>query len=228
MKNILFFACLLLVSCTKVSEVNTNEQLKDIDGNQYHSIIIGTQEWMVENLSTTKLNDGTNILEITDNLEWVNTKSPAYCWLNNDVPTDLINGALYNFYVVNSNKLCPTGWHVPSDGEWKTFEMYLGMSQNEADMIKWRGDGISTLLKALEGWYCLNGIQDNYGFKAMPSGARNGYQGDFFNGAAWWTSTKYDDDNAWSRSICDELTTIFRSNTTSNGGYSVRCIKTSN
>lgn len=124
--------------------------------------------------------------------------------------------------------LCPTGWSVPSDGDWKTLEMFLGMSQAEADMINWRGEGTSTLIKAIEGWYVLNGIQDMYGFKALPAGSRHGVTGgfeDYNHGASWWSSTVYDNTNAWFRSIVSGETTIYRGNLTNQSGFSVRCLK---
>jgi uncharacterized protein (TIGR02145 family) len=210
------------------NQLSFTTQISDIDGNQYHSIILGTQEWMVENLKVTHFNDGSGIELITSDLEWKTSKNPSYCWYYNIVPEEGDNGALYNFYTVNTGKLCPTGWHVPSDGEWKTFEIFLGMSQSETDMINWRGEGISTLLKAADGWYVLNGIQDRYGYKALPSGNRQGITGgfeDYNNGASWWSSTMYDDINAWFRGIGKDETTIYRGNLIYQNGFSVRCIK---
>jgi uncharacterized protein (TIGR02145 family) len=210
------------------NQLSFTTQISDIDGNEYHSISLGTQEWMVENLKVTHLNDGSGIELISSDLEWKTSKNPSYCWYYNIVPVEGNNGALYNFYTINTGILCPTGWHVPSDGEWKTFEMFLGMSQAESDMINWRGEGISTLLKAAAGWYVLNGIQDMYGYKALPAGNRQGITGgfeDFNNGASWWTSTMYDDTNAWFRGITSDETTIYRGNLIDQNGFSVRCIK---
>jgi uncharacterized protein (TIGR02145 family) len=210
------------------NQLSFTTQISDIDGNGYHSISLGTQEWMVENLRVTHFNDGSGIELITSDLEWKTSTKPSYCWYYNIVPEEGDNGALYNFYTVNTGKLCPTGWHVPSDREWKTFEMFLGMSQAESDMINWRGEGISTLLKAAVGWYVLNGIQDMYGYKALPAGNRQGITGgfeDFNNGASWWSSTRYDDTNAWSRGIASDETTIYRGNLIDQNGFSVRCIK---
>jgi uncharacterized protein (TIGR02145 family) len=210
------------------NQLSFTTRISDIDGNDYHSITVGTQTWMVENLRVTHLNDGTDIQLITSDLEWETSKSPGYCWYYNIVPVGGYNGALYNFFTVNTGKICPEGWSVPSDGEWKTLEMYLGMSQSQADMINWRGEGTSTLLKAIDGWYVLNGIQDMYGFKALPAGSRNGLTGgfeDYNHGAYWWSSTIYDDTNAWARSIVSGETTIYRGNLINKSGFSVRCLK---
>ena len=81
--------------------------LTDIDGNVYTLVTIGTQVWMVENLKTTKYNDGIGIPLITDNTAWKNTATPAYCWYDNDMSNKNLYGALYNWYVVNTDKLCP-------------------------------------------------------------------------------------------------------------------------
>ena len=99
----------------------------DDDGNVYHSVTIGTQVWMVENLKTTKYNDGTSIPLVTDATDWHNLLTPGYCWNNNDEATyKATYGALYNWYTVNTGNLCPTGWHVPGDAEWTTLTTYLG------------------------------------------------------------------------------------------------------
>jgi uncharacterized protein (TIGR02145 family) len=200
----------------------------DIEGNEYHAIVIGTQTWMAENLKVTHLNDGSEINMISSDLEWYTSKTPAYCWYYNIVPQGGDNSPLYNFYTVNSGKLCPEGWSLPSDGEWKTLEMFLGMSQAEADMLNWRGDETSTQLKAVDGWYVLNGIQDMYGFKALPAGIRHGATGGFegYNqGASWWSSSVYDGTNGWYRSISSGETTIYRGYQINQSGFSVRCIK---
>ena len=105
----------------------TYGEVTDIEGNIYKTIQIGTQEWMAENLKTTKYNDNTEIPLITENSNWGSTTTPGYCWVNNDRTTyKNIYGALYNWYTVNTGKLCPTGWHVSTDAEWTTLVNYLG------------------------------------------------------------------------------------------------------
>ena len=100
--------------------------VKDVDGNLYTTIKIGTQVWMSENLKTTKYKDGTAIPLVTDNTAWSNLTAPGYCWYNNDAATyKSTYGALYNWYTVNTGNLCPAGWHEPTDAEWTTMENYL-------------------------------------------------------------------------------------------------------
>jgi uncharacterized protein (TIGR02145 family) len=210
------------------NQLSFTTRITDVEGNEYHSIIIGTQTWMAENLKVTHLNDGSAINLITSDLEWYTAKSSAYSWYYNIVPVGGDNSPLYNYFTVNTGKLCPEGWSIPSDGQWKTLEMFLGMSQAEADMIYWRGEGTSTLLKAVDGWYVLNGIQDMYGFKALPAGIRHGATGGFegYNDeASWWSSSAYDDSKAWYRSITSGESTVYRGNQFNQSGFSVRCIR---
>jgi len=110
--------------------------ITDIDGNYYTTVTIGTQVWMVENLKTTKYNDGTGIPLVTDNTVWCNLSTPGYCWYNNDETTyKNPYGALYNWHTVHTGKLCPSGWHVPTDSEWITLTSYFG-GMNTADKLK--------------------------------------------------------------------------------------------
>ncbi len=85
----------------------------DVDGNVYNTAIIGTHLLMIENLRTTKLNDGNAIPNITNNSTWTSLSSPGFCWYDNDAAK--YYGALYNWYTVNTGKLCPEGWNVPTD-----------------------------------------------------------------------------------------------------------------
>lgn len=111
----------------------TYGSVSDIDGNVYKTIQIGTQLWMAENLKTTKFNDGTVIPNIPDNLEWNNLTTPGYSWYNNDAASYKTTfGALYNWYAVSTDKICPTGWHVPVDSEFKPLTDYLGNSSGES------------------------------------------------------------------------------------------------
>ncbi len=114
--------------------------VSDVEGNVYKTIELGSQTWMAENLKTTRFNDDTEIPLVTGGTEWELMRSPAYCWYeNNEAVYKDFYGAYYNWYTVNTGKLCPSGWHVPSDEEWKTLEMHLGMSQESADSWAWRG-----------------------------------------------------------------------------------------
>lgn len=86
----------------------------DIDGNAYDVVHIGNQIWFAENLKTTRLNDGTDISLTPGNENWAALTTPGYCWFNNSNNNRDVYGGLYNWYAVNTGKLCPDGWHVPS------------------------------------------------------------------------------------------------------------------
>ena len=127
-------------SNTAINPDNTTGKLTDIQGNVYRIVKIGAQWWMAENLKTTKLKDGTDIARLADKTEWGKTSHPAYCWYDNDSTSYAKKyGILYNWYTVETKKLCPSGWHVPTDAEWQTLELFLGLSESQASSFGWRG-----------------------------------------------------------------------------------------
>lgn len=115
-------------SCKKDNSINyLPTTVSDADGNVYHTIAIGPQIWMAENLKTTKFRNGDPIPNITDVTAWENLTSGAYCYYRNDIVNITTFGMLYNWYAVNdSRNIAPTGWHVPSDAEWSTLRSWLG------------------------------------------------------------------------------------------------------
>ncbi|MFT3737189.1 MAG: fibrobacter succinogenes major paralogous domain-containing protein [Breznakibacter sp.] len=148
----------------------SNKKLTDIDGNSYSLCKIGDQIWMGENLSTTKLNDGTDIALI--NAVWRTLTTPAYNWYENREELSSKNkyGAYYNFLTVETEKLCPEGWHVPSTEDWNSLIGYLsqnGYDGQEADAIKKKG-----AWNNVSGWPHLSDdiTLDSFGFSAVPSG----------------------------------------------------------
>jgi uncharacterized protein (TIGR02145 family) len=203
----------------------------DVEGNIYITVPIGTQVWMKENLKTTKYNDGTAIPLVTDGTAWGALTSPAYCWYNNDAPTNKDTyGALYNWYSVNTGKLCPSGWHVSTDSDWKTLEMYLGMTQVQVDATGWRGTNQGTQLKSTTGW--VAGVADNgtdiVGFSGLPAGVRE-LDGSFGpsvgNTTNWWSSIEYNSTSAWCRYLNNASNSISRFTVNKVFGFSVRCLK---
>jgi uncharacterized protein (TIGR02145 family) len=106
--------------------ITTSGFISDDDGNSYKTLFIGTQVWMQENLKTTRLNDGTAISEITDIDLWEDYPSPAYCWYDFNSSNKNTLGALYHWHTVETNKVCPVGWHVPTESEWLVLFNYLG------------------------------------------------------------------------------------------------------
>jgi len=167
----------------------TYGSVSDIDGNVYKTIQIGTQLWMAENLKTTKFNDGIPIPIVTGNLEWEHLSTPGYCWYNNDEATYKgTYGALYNWYAVKTDKLCPKGWHAPSNDEWNTLITYLGGEVAAAVKVMETGN---------THWFrTIAGATNESGFTGLPGGSRSSF--DDFKGFVslgyfghWWTTTDY-------------------------------------
>ncbi|MBS0000242.1 MAG: fibrobacter succinogenes major paralogous domain-containing protein, partial [Cyclobacteriaceae bacterium] len=116
------------ISCTDDDD-DMNGAPTDADGNVYTTITIGDQEWLGKNLKTTSLNDGTPVPEVTDIVEWSDLETSGLSWYENDETRYKdVYGALYNWYTVDTRKLCPAGWHVPTADEWETLHDYLGDS----------------------------------------------------------------------------------------------------
>jgi len=208
---------ILTNSCKK--EVETGG-LTDKDGNVYTSVIIGTQEWMVENLKTTKYNDGTDIPLVTDDYEWSDLTTDAYCWYDNDAATyKNPYGALYNWYAVNTGKLCPTGWRVPTDAEWTELTVYLGGfvaggKLKESGTTHWNSPN--------------TGATNETGFTALPSGYRSYLNGTYYyigSHGYWWSSQEYSTTNAYLRYMIYVDPGIYRDSGNKRYGYSVRCLR---
>jgi len=219
---------MLSIGCKKSSDDSNNNPpvttITDKDGNVYHSVTIGTQVWMVENLRTTKYNDGTSIPTETVDNTWLHLTTPAYCWYNNDASYKNTYGALYNWFAVNTGKLAPMGWHVPTDVEWHQLTDYLGGEILAGGKMKSKG----TIQSATGLWTEPNtGASNSSGFNAVPGGGRSG-GGSFFaitEFALFWSSTQYDDTKAWYRNITNEGEDVYHDNFRKQDGMSVRCIK---
>ncbi len=95
----------------------TMGNVTDYDGNVYNTMVVNTQTWIAENLRGVHLNDGTMIPNQTDPVKFEEAVTPCYIWINNDTLTKL-TGGLYNWYTVETGKICPEGWHVPDREEW--------------------------------------------------------------------------------------------------------------
>ena len=120
------------------------QPILDGDGNVYSSVIIGSQEWLTENLRTTSYYDGSQIPYFPDSSDWYDAgmlSIPAYCWWNNDISTKSMNGAFYNWFVIdtanNGNKnVCPIGWHIPNDIDWDELRDYLGGDNMAGNLLR--------------------------------------------------------------------------------------------
>jgi len=193
----------------------------DIDGNICHTVKIGTQVWMVENLRVTHYRDGTPIPNVQDNDRWPHATNGAYCFVGNDFAGyKQTYGILYNFYAVNKScKLCPEGWHVPSESECMKLINYLG--GKDAAGCKLR-DNSSNL------WKNKNVCATNEsGFSGLPAGGRGrlGSGGDIGYYATWWSSTSYDSLYAWHWGLYPDKAAIRSNPGHKASGFSVRCVK---
>ena len=213
---------ILAISCKK-DENNDNPistTVTDIDGNVYHTVTIGTQVWLVENLKVTKYRNGDPIPNITDNTSWYNLTTGAYCNFANDTSYTNTYGVLYNWYAVNDNrKIAPTGWHVPTDAEWKTLATYLGGENVAGGKLKETGT---------THWNSPNTEATNEtGFTALPGGCRYyhgswGYVGDY---GFWWSTTERDASSIWRWSMYYHGGILRRDIDTKDLGFSVRCVR---
>jgi uncharacterized protein (TIGR02145 family) len=216
------------------NQIIFNTKIADVEGNTYNTVTIGTQVWMAENLKTTHFKDNTAIPLITDNTAWSVATTPAYCWYANDGTTNKpVYGAIYNFYTVSNGALCPAGWHVPTDAEYQTLELFLGMDPSQVGLYDWRGTNQGAQMKSTTGWPTGQAGTNTSGWSALPGGYRYGPSGVFNNVGQlsfWWTSTS-DPVNAMYRRLdgVDPVTglvqnMIFRSGVVYQGGKYVRCV----
>ena len=192
----------------------------EFDGYTYSVVEIGDQCWFAENLRTTTYADGSAIPEETDNTAWTGLIIGARCDYVNDASNALTYGRLYNWYAVNNGSgLCPSGWHVPTDGEWTALETYLGANGHSG------AEG--TALKSTSGWNSGGNGTDNFGFSALPGGFRSNYNGSFFNAGDdgnWWSSSPNGGD-AWKRYLNYDYPDFFRVGYSPRSGFSVRCLR---
>lgn len=216
---------LLNSSCDKDKDDDDDNKVPtsvtDIDGNVYQVVTIGDQLWMSENLRVTKLTNGNPIPLFEVDSQWVQGDTMGYCFYDNNPSHGATYGALYNYYAVETRKLCPEGWRMPSDAEWtKMTDLYGG--ENNA----------GGPLKTTTGWDSPNtGATNESGFNAMPGGMRFNYPGNFYymgSFANFWTGTVFSSSHAWYRRLRHNQATILRANIDKAYGYSVRCIKDNN
>jgi uncharacterized protein (TIGR02145 family) len=229
---ILGISLAFVISCKK----EDGNSISDIDGNQYNTINIGTQVWLAENLNVSKLNDGTIIPIISNQDDWNNLTTSGSCFYGNDIENSGVNGRLYNWYAVNTAKLCPVGWHVPYDDEWNTLEEFLINNSYNYDNAT-SGNKIAKSLGSANSWYLSNvtgavgntdfpSKRDTTGFNGLPSGYR--LLANFYNitcYAKWWSTLVYDTDRSWSRGLCWSNSDLIREVDNKISGLSVRCVK---
>lgn len=194
-------------SCKKDSD-----EIRDGDGNVYSTVTIGTQVWLRENLKTTRYNDGSSIPLVTTG-DWEGLLTPAYCWFSNVEANGDIYGGLYNFFAVNTGKLCPHGFHVPARGDVVILTDFLG-------------DNPGGKMKSVTLWTTPNeGATNSSGFTAMPGGMRTS---SFIHNnmyGYYWTSTEYSTNSGYYFSLAFDDALVNEDHRWGSSGLSVRCIR---
>lgn len=201
----------------------TMPAVSDSDGNSYSMVRIGGQVWMAENLRTTSYNDGIPIDHTADDRDWNALQSGSYCWYDNDSANhENSYGKLYNWYVVSTDKICPSGWHVPDNADWNILFDFLGGLETAGGKLKEAGT---------EHWQLPNSdASNNTGFTALPGGYR--FVGGNFEHLGTrgygWSATEYLEDGldlAYVWWLNNDNSNVNNIQTYKNDGYSVRCVQ---
>jgi uncharacterized protein (TIGR02145 family) len=197
----------------------------DQEGRPYKTIIIGTQEWMAENLDTKIYQNGDLIETNLSNVSWSNTTSGSWAYYSDNTHNSCPYGRLYNWNAcIDSRGLCPVGWHIPSDAEWTTLTNYLGGIAVAGGKLK----STATLNNNNGYWMSPNTAASNSsGFSALPGAYRNlgGSFAGLGSSGSWWTSSSFNTLNAMFRKIDNGSAGIIRNNVSKKYGFSVRCLK---
>ena len=206
MRNLLCIIVILFAS--NVMAQNTGKFTDNRDGQTYKWVRIGNQIWMAENLRYKARGSGYYDLQVY--------------------------GRIYDFKT--AKKSCPSGWHLPSDSEWKIFERVLGMSEKviNSDYRSPSSNNIGFDLKSRSGWRPGwssdgngNGI-DSYGFNALPGGYYHGYTKRFMHwgsSISFWSDTPVDIKNAIVRTLSSDNNSFNRDSVYKVHGNYCRCIK---
>lgn len=183
----------------------TDTRLKDIDGNVYDTIKVGSQVWMKSNLKTTRYNDGTAIP--TGNTAWLSTSAGAYAVYNNDNTNDATYGKLYNWYAINTGKLAPKGWHVATEAEWNMLINNLGGHYNACSVML-GAESANTFTVRLGG--------ERYNDSNFYGIGTNAY---------FWTSTESTAPDGRYLALCSCGINIANCFGSKQKGFSVRCVR---
>lgn len=201
------------------NDISAERSVRDIDGNYYETVTIGTQVWMAENLKVSRYRNGEPIEQVADKDSWKNlTDRGGWCYPNNDSIQEKTLGKLYNWFAVSDPRgICPQGWHVPSDGEWQALIEYLGGSKAAGGK-----------LKATSLWdYPNEGATNSTSFTAMPAGARY-FEGKFFftgSFTGFWSATEGNRDFVWMYYLESGNTRITRIFFGKRNALSCRCVR---
>jgi len=222
-KSLFILMAIIMIAMNSLSQV-TGKMTDARDGKVYKTVTIGTQTWMAENLKATKYNDGKAIPMAKVDPNWVTNMTAGYCWYDNDeAKYKNTYGALYNYFTVTKDNLCPIGWSVPGKADWKILEEYLYNDNDEDDMEGGRIKEAGTVH-----WAAPNtGATNSSGFTALPGGGRNaegafgtiGYSGYF------WSSDGASPIEGLAFGVSHDNSKITKFPDNKANCFSVRCIK---
>lgn len=216
---------LIIISCEKSDSptgiVQDEPTVTDIEGNLYNTIRIGTQLWMAENLKVTQYRNGDPIPHITNNAEWCNMTTGAYCNLDNDEENASVSGRLYNgFVVIDARGIAPEGWHVPTEAEWQTLVDFCGGNSYAGDKLKEVGTDHWSVTQST--------VNNESGFTAVPGGFRSFGNGWFYYGSdvgEYWTSTESEDGKLWWYQVVSGRNDVEKFSSGKPAGLSIRCLR---
>jgi uncharacterized protein (TIGR02145 family) len=215
-------------ACGSSNVHNTNLtycSMTDQEGNAYKTIIIGTQEWMAENLRTSIYRNGVPITTGLSDSEWQSAMSGSWSYCNNDPILNCPYGKLYNWYaIVDNRNLCPTGWHAPTIQDWGTLLNYIDPTANGGSN---QNNIAGSLMKSPAFW--SPGSTNSSGMSIIPSGGRNNlgdgtYTG-FGSNCNLWSTTIANANEAWLINLNPYYNYAASTTLGKNGGYTVRCVK---
>jgi len=197
----------------------------DFDGNIYHKVTIGSQVWLVENLRTKHYRNGDSIPLVVADAQWKSLTTGARCYYDNLPSNAKTYGFFYNWHAVNDSRgLCPEGWHVPTDNEWKALGSFLGGENVAGGKMKTTG----TIEQGNGLWYSPNsGATNSSGFSGIPGGYRINY-GNYYsigNVAYFWSSSDTTNLNGWNYVLDANNENLIRHYNFYTNGFSVRGIK---
>jgi uncharacterized protein (TIGR02145 family) len=217
-----------LHTCGAVNVHNPNltyGSMIDQEGNAYKTIVIGTQEWMAENLNTSIYRNGDAIPTDLSNTEWAATQLGAWTYYNDDMSNECPHGKLYNWFTcVDDRQLCPTNWRIPTNEEWIQLTTHLGGAEISGGKMKSTG----TLETSNGWWFEPNTSADNIsGFSGTSAGYRlnDGFYANLGYTSYWWSSSEFNTEDALHHFLLSYSPSTGSNNSMKQHGFSVRCLR---